>query len=124
MYVGSEFNRITFARNVFNVSPEDLEECDFPPDDEPVGALLIDESQIEEYLHLLRKRRKMKAFECTMTFLKTDNDNPLQRFECVNVVVHEKNPLAAHVQALIEAKQMGYSLDETAYNISIKIIQC
>lgn len=56
MHVGSEFNRITFAHDMSGVPPEDLEECDFPPDDEPVGALLTDENDIKEYLHLLRKK--------------------------------------------------------------------
>ena len=39
VHIGGQLNRVMFERDVFGVPPEKLEECDFPPEDEPVGAL-------------------------------------------------------------------------------------
>jgi hypothetical protein len=38
--VSVRFNVLAFARRVFGVSPDDLEECDLPNADEPLGAVL------------------------------------------------------------------------------------
>jgi hypothetical protein len=37
--VSGEFNMVTFERSVFGIDPNDLEECDLPGADEPVGSL-------------------------------------------------------------------------------------
>ncbi len=36
--VSGEFNFVTFERSVFGISPDDLEECDLPGPDEPLGT--------------------------------------------------------------------------------------
>lgn len=43
------FNLLAFDRRVFGVSPSDLEECDLPGDDEPIGAVL-DLAEVSEAL--------------------------------------------------------------------------
>jgi len=53
--VTGKYNMITFARNVFGIKPEDLEECDLPGPDEPLGELLKDPKDIEAYCKHLRK---------------------------------------------------------------------
>jgi len=42
-----KFNLISFERSVFGVKPEDLEECELPADDEPLGAALTQEEIAE-----------------------------------------------------------------------------
>jgi hypothetical protein len=37
--VSGEFNLVTHERSVFGIDPNDLEECDLPSADEPVGSL-------------------------------------------------------------------------------------
>jgi hypothetical protein len=37
--VSGDFNLLAFERSVFGIDPEDLEECDLPGPEEPVGAL-------------------------------------------------------------------------------------
>lgn len=37
--ITGEYNAIAFGRTVFGVDPGDLEECDFPAPDEPLGDL-------------------------------------------------------------------------------------
>lgn len=44
------FNKTMFERNVFGVSPEDLEECDLPGPEEELGAVLKTDEEIREYL--------------------------------------------------------------------------
>ncbi len=36
--VSGEFNFVTFERSVFGIRPDDLEECDLPASDEPLGT--------------------------------------------------------------------------------------
>ena len=36
--VSGRFNLVAFERNVFGIDPDDLEECDLPAADEPVGS--------------------------------------------------------------------------------------
>ena len=38
--VSGDYNLITFNRNVFGIKPEDLEECDLPDLDEPIGSFV------------------------------------------------------------------------------------
>lgn len=40
VFVSGKYNLITFQRSVFGISPDDLEECDLPALDEPVGTLI------------------------------------------------------------------------------------
>ncbi len=54
--VSGQYNRIMFERDVFGVPPEDIEECDFPPEDEEIGVVLTDEEEVKAYLDVLVKR--------------------------------------------------------------------
>lgn len=51
--VTGQFNLVAFDRNVFGVKPDDLEECDLPSPDEPVGAFLTDPADIAAYIQEL-----------------------------------------------------------------------
>lgn len=46
--VTGEFNLLTFERSVFGIDPEDLEECDLPEPDEPMGSLDLPIEVIKE----------------------------------------------------------------------------
>jgi hypothetical protein len=48
--VTGEYNQIKFPRKVFGISPIDLEECDLPGPDEPVGAETTDPKEIEKII--------------------------------------------------------------------------
>ncbi len=37
--ISGQFNLVTFERAVFGINPDDLEECDLPGPDEPVGTM-------------------------------------------------------------------------------------
>lgn len=52
--VTGEYNRIIYARRVFGVSPDDLEECDLPVEGEPLGEMLTDEADIKKYIDAIR----------------------------------------------------------------------
>ena len=52
--ITGDFNAVMFERQVFDVSPDDLEECDLPADDEQLGAVLTDDADIEAYVDLMR----------------------------------------------------------------------
>lgn len=56
--VSGDYNRVIFERNVFGVKPEDLEECDLPSDDEPVGAILTDDNDIDRMVDIMRKEKE------------------------------------------------------------------
>jgi hypothetical protein len=47
------FNLVEFERQVFGVEPEDLEECELPGENEPVGAALSDD-QVDSHIDELR----------------------------------------------------------------------
>lgn len=53
--VSGEFNACMFERKVFGVKPESLVECDLPEADEPLGALLTEEEDIELAIEEMRK---------------------------------------------------------------------
>ena len=53
--VSSEYNALIFERIVFDVSPDDLIECDLPPDGEQVGALLTNSENIKEFCNEYRE---------------------------------------------------------------------
>lgn len=52
--VTGEYNMVTFSRQVFGINPDDLEECDLPADDEPLGEMLTERVDIEEFIDLVR----------------------------------------------------------------------
>ena len=52
--VSGDFNAVTFEREVFGIKPEDLEECDLPDDDEPLGTMLTDRDDVEAYIDFIR----------------------------------------------------------------------
>ena len=51
--VSAEFNATLFERDVFGINPDDLEPCELPGPDEPVGALLAPE-EVDANLDALR----------------------------------------------------------------------
>lgn len=52
--VTGQYNLVTFERQVFGVSPDDLEECDLPPESEPRGTFL-DQDEAREYIASLKR---------------------------------------------------------------------
>lgn len=48
--ISSRFNRVFFERQVFGVPPSELTECDLPGPGEPVGLILPDPVQVEQFL--------------------------------------------------------------------------
>ncbi len=55
--VSGLYNRVMLERCVFGISPDDLTECDPPQDPEPIGAVLTEDDEIEEFIVAERKRR-------------------------------------------------------------------
>lgn len=53
--VTGQFNFTVFERQVFGVSPDDLEECDLPTEDEILGAVITEKGQVMEYLASIRE---------------------------------------------------------------------
>ena len=53
--ITSQFNSIAFDRQVFGVDPGDLDECDLPAEDEPLGEILNEDEQLE-YINARRKQ--------------------------------------------------------------------
>ncbi len=51
--VTGDYNLVLHERTVFGIDPNDLEPCEIPPPDEPVGSVLSDE-QFEENIEALR----------------------------------------------------------------------
>lgn len=45
--VSGKFNLVMFERQVFGIAPDNLEECDLPAADEPVGAALTSKEAAE-----------------------------------------------------------------------------
>jgi hypothetical protein len=52
--VTGQFNLVMFDKTVFGVDPNDLTPADLPAPDEPLGAVLKGEKEIEEYIELVR----------------------------------------------------------------------
>ena len=52
--ITGRYNLISFDRQVFGISPDDLVECDFPPSDEPIGTML---TKKEDVLAVVNARR-------------------------------------------------------------------
>ena len=60
--VTGQFNLVSFDRTVFGIKPEELEECDLPSADEPLGTVFTEKVDIDDYLdvvrpHILAKRK-------------------------------------------------------------------
>jgi hypothetical protein len=53
VYISGEFNLTLFNRQVFGIKPDDLEPCDLPPKDEPVGVLMTPQ-QVDDNIDILR----------------------------------------------------------------------
>lgn len=45
--VSAEYNLLSFERQVFGIAADDLEECELPPSDEPVGEFMTPDEQVE-----------------------------------------------------------------------------
>jgi hypothetical protein len=48
--ITGQYNAMTFDREVFGIDPDDLEECDLPPSDEPIGTLLTEQEDVDALL--------------------------------------------------------------------------
>lgn len=62
--VSGQYNNVMFERRVFGINPDELEECDFPLPDEPLGVVLNDEDTLA-YLSLLKTIAEAKKGEET-----------------------------------------------------------
>jgi hypothetical protein len=52
--VTGQFNPVVFDKNVFGISPDDLEPCEPPAPNELVGTLFTDDNEVEAYIDLIR----------------------------------------------------------------------
>lgn len=52
--ITGEFNAVVFERQVFGVKADDLEECELPKEGEPLGAMLTEDADINEYIDAVR----------------------------------------------------------------------
>jgi hypothetical protein len=52
--ISGTYNALVFERQVFGISPDDLEECDLPVEGEPLGVLLQTEEEIDACIDLIR----------------------------------------------------------------------
>ena len=48
--VTGEYNALMFDRQVFGIKPEDLEECDLPCDDDPLGTILTEREDVDTFI--------------------------------------------------------------------------
>lgn len=60
--VTGQFNAVMFDRNVFGISPEDLEECELPSADEATGTLMSPEA-VDENIDAMRVMVRPDLFE-------------------------------------------------------------
>lgn len=52
--ITGEYNAHVMDRQVFGIDPDDLQECDLPGADEPLGTLLTDDADVEAYIDMVR----------------------------------------------------------------------
>lgn len=52
--VSGDYNCVVFEREVFGVDPADLEECDFPGEDEPLGVMLDDHDDVVSFIKTMK----------------------------------------------------------------------
>lgn len=50
--VTGQYNALTFERRVFGISPDDLEECELPGPDEPLGVMLTERADVDRFIDL------------------------------------------------------------------------
>ena len=54
--VSGEHNAVMFERRVFGIKPEDLEECDLPGKDEPLGTMLTEQEEVDKFIEENREQ--------------------------------------------------------------------
>jgi hypothetical protein len=54
--VSGEYNLVMFEREVFGISPKDLQECDLPSEHTPKGAFLTEEADIDKFIAAMRNK--------------------------------------------------------------------
>lgn len=54
VFVSGEFNAVMFDRQVFGVSPDNLEECELPAKDDFLGTLLTEPEQVDAFIDAVR----------------------------------------------------------------------
>ncbi len=52
--VSGKYNLVTMERRVFGISPDSLEPCDIPDENEPVGAMFQTDDEILAYVNARR----------------------------------------------------------------------
>lgn len=52
--ITGQYNAHMMDRQVFGIDPNDLEECDLPGPDEPLGTLLTEDADVEAYIDAVR----------------------------------------------------------------------
>lgn len=59
--VTGRYNAVTFERRVFGIKPEELEECDLPGADEPLGTLLTERKDVDAFIDASIEALHMKG---------------------------------------------------------------
>ena len=57
-----QFNLLLHDLQVFGIDPDDLEECDLPAEDEPLGEILDDDEQLE-YINARRRENGLPPLD-------------------------------------------------------------
>lgn len=52
--VTGDYNIVTFDRQVFGIKPEDLEECDLPPEGCMLGTMLTEDAEVKAFIDEIR----------------------------------------------------------------------
>lgn len=55
--VSGAFNLVAFERQVFGIDPDDLEECDLPAPDEPLGSLGMSIEEVKKRVEALKSQK-------------------------------------------------------------------
>jgi hypothetical protein len=55
--VTGQYNALAFDRYVFGIAPADLEECDLPPSDEPIGTVLTEQEDVDALIRMEVEQR-------------------------------------------------------------------
>jgi hypothetical protein len=54
MEITGKYNLLTFDRMVFGIKLDDIEECDLPPEGEPVGEMLTTDQEKLDFINMRR----------------------------------------------------------------------
>jgi hypothetical protein len=65
--VSGEFNLVSHERSVFGINPDDLEECDLPSADEPLGTFDLPIEEVRAQLAMSPEDRKLKMLDLILT---------------------------------------------------------